>query len=356
MSSGILDYYGLLGLTIDASHDEIKKAFRKLAHQYHPDANKNDQSNATFIKLQEAYNTLSNEDKRKEYDKRYRVYFGIDQKIKAYQRVQSEEKAKKDTQSFDRDSLKSDFDEAAKRRWDMFQTYREQADSQIRETEIPIPNKPDIKGKVLDKVKSIFVKKIEKKTKDSQFIDQTEENFAKKFQFTISALESLNPSVRELVIEDGDNSKRVKVKIPALIANNSILKINVPNSDNSTSNAVEVRIRIENDEVIERDDHNITLRLPISPYEALSGAEIDVPTTRGNHKIKIPTPWNINCIVKIPEYGLFISEKNKYGDFFVKPYIVLPDYVNDLTLKAAKMLEESYNNDIRKKLPTNLTK
>jgi molecular chaperone DnaJ len=60
------DYYKTLGVGKNASQDEIKKAFRKMAHQYHPDKNKGDDSK--FKEINEAYRTLSDEKKRAQYD------------------------------------------------------------------------------------------------------------------------------------------------------------------------------------------------------------------------------------------------------------------------------------------------
>ena len=63
------DYYKVLGVSKDASKDEIKKAYRKLAQRHHPDANKEDAgAEARFKEISEAHAVLSNDEKRKEYD------------------------------------------------------------------------------------------------------------------------------------------------------------------------------------------------------------------------------------------------------------------------------------------------
>ncbi|KAJ2395204.1 mdj1 protein precursor, partial [Coemansia sp. RSA 2559] len=62
------DYYDILGVKRDASQAEIKKAYYQLAKKYHPDANKAEDAKERFIKVQEAYDTLSDEGKRQSYD------------------------------------------------------------------------------------------------------------------------------------------------------------------------------------------------------------------------------------------------------------------------------------------------
>ena len=62
------DYYGLLGLSPDASADIIKTAYRKKAAQYHPDRNPAANAATKFREVQEAYEVLTDKDRRKAYD------------------------------------------------------------------------------------------------------------------------------------------------------------------------------------------------------------------------------------------------------------------------------------------------
>ena len=69
MAANKRDYYEVLGIERNASDEEIKKAFRKLAFKYHPDHNHDDKSGESFKEVNEAYEALSDRDKRDAYDR-----------------------------------------------------------------------------------------------------------------------------------------------------------------------------------------------------------------------------------------------------------------------------------------------
>ncbi len=66
------NYYEVLGLTANATLAEIKTTYRKMASQYHPDKNSDSDAPAKFRQVQEAYETLSDIDKKKTYDENRR--------------------------------------------------------------------------------------------------------------------------------------------------------------------------------------------------------------------------------------------------------------------------------------------
>ena len=69
MATNKRDYYEVLGVTRTATEDEVKKAFRRLAKQYHPDTNKEPEAESLFIEINEAYEVLSDSQKRSAYDR-----------------------------------------------------------------------------------------------------------------------------------------------------------------------------------------------------------------------------------------------------------------------------------------------
>src|SRR6187399_3474865 len=69
MAVGFRDYYDVLGVERDASAEDIRKAYRKLARQHHPDVNKDPGAEDRFKEVSEAYEVLRDPEKRERYDR-----------------------------------------------------------------------------------------------------------------------------------------------------------------------------------------------------------------------------------------------------------------------------------------------
>lgn len=102
----IKDYYKILGLSISATQNEIKQSYRKLAVFWHPDRNSNPIALENMKELNEAYEILSDENKRKSYNKIYQEYF-ISSQIVKYQgqseKQYNEEKEKSVKQKYEKE-------------------------------------------------------------------------------------------------------------------------------------------------------------------------------------------------------------------------------------------------------------
>jgi curved DNA-binding protein CbpA len=102
------DYYKQLGLTPDVTKEEIKKTYRKLALEFHPDRNKSADAHEKFIAINEAYLILYDEEARAKYDTEYKIYFNRE-KTKSQSKY-SEQKNKEKERSYSRESHFDDAD------------------------------------------------------------------------------------------------------------------------------------------------------------------------------------------------------------------------------------------------------
>lgn len=103
------DYYIILGVRADATEDEIKKGYWKVAKRYHPDANPgNQEAEQKFKVAAEAYAVLSDPEKRKDYDKeRFYAHGAGSEKMRRDKKKKNSQK----TTSFDFSSTSSDFEQ-----------------------------------------------------------------------------------------------------------------------------------------------------------------------------------------------------------------------------------------------------
>jgi len=101
-------YYAILGVSEDANIQEIKKSYRNLAKKYHPDRNKSDHAEETIKKINEAFETLSDRKKRKQYDLESSNIFDLEESNNGEKENLSDQK-QENLQNFGKSEFKSNF-------------------------------------------------------------------------------------------------------------------------------------------------------------------------------------------------------------------------------------------------------
>jgi len=296
------DFYDLLGITRDASLDEIKKSYRKLAKQYHPDLNPNDkEAENKFKEIQEAYETLSDDEKRKMYDMfgssgvqpgaRGNTWGGRE----GFSRV---EFGFGDFMGFE--SLFDDiFSRAgAGRRGGPFRR----------------------RGRDVQYVLEIdFETSIEGGTRD----------------ITIS---KQGPG-RQTDVE------RISVKIPPGVDTGSRIRVagkGQPGTGGGPPGDLYLNIRVVPHPIFQRHGDDIYIELPITVYEALLGAKVAVPTIdKSRAELKIPKGVQTGTKLRLKRKGVHNVRTGVRGDQYAVIKIVMPDQVSKDAKNKIKDLAET---------------
>lgn len=274
--------YETLGISKGASSDEIKKAYRKLARQYHPDINKEPGAEEKFKEINAAYEILSDETKRRQYDQYGDSMFG--------------------GQSF-HDFSRANFDGNA-----------------------------DIN----DILNQIFGNFGGSGRSSRGFGGFNSANFGGFDGFDQGFGQNLDIQARinipfELAINGGDyefsiNGEKIKIKIPAGL--NSGEKLRARNKGKSAGNYrgdLIITVNIEEDKRYKRDGDDLYKNLDLTLKTALFGDKIDVKTFKKDVSIKIPPNTKNGQKIRLKGYGIKNRKSNIYGDMYLVVNVILPD-------------------------------
>jgi molecular chaperone DnaJ len=240
------DYYALLGVKKDASESEIKKAYRKLAQRYHPDANPGDSSaEERFKEITQAYEVLKDDKKRKQYDQMREMlesgYVGFGSFPRGSRRIRVEDFDLGDL--FSRSGYAGGFE-------DLFGGVFGQGGG------------PPRKGADIER------------------------------QATIAFAEALEGTTLNLTINDSSGQRHLKVRIPPGVNDGDRIRLaakgGTPPAGGQPGDLY-VRVSVTPHPFFGRRGHDLTLKVPVTIAEAALGAEVDVPTLNGSKvKLKIP--------------------------------------------------------------------
>jgi molecular chaperone DnaJ len=290
------DYYAELGVDKDADHKTIKKAFRKLAREFHPDTNRDDDvSEARFKEINEAYDTIGDKEQRKEYDHAREMGYFVGGPAGNQQYVRVED-------------LLGDigYGGAGQGRGgssqDLFGGFQDLFGGGRRQ---PMPQKgQDVSG-----------------------------------QITLSFHESLGGPTSEFTV----GSNTVKVKIPKGVADGTKVRVRGrggPGANGGPPGDLYVEVRVGEHPLFGRSGKkNLTINVPITYTEAALGAVISVPTLNGTTKIRVPAGTQSGTTMKITGKG--VESAKSTGDLLVTIAIAIPTEVSDDEKEALESLQES---------------
>lgn len=344
------NYYEILGVSIDSTNAEIKSAYRKLARKYHPDINKDSNAIEIFKDVTEAYETLSNPQKREQYN----IIKGLFKtEAKTFPQQANDEYKTKGSENSSNTSAK---EEAPKSTTVHAKRY-----------------KYNDGNSVLKNIKFWFLKfKKNKRVRDS-YKPKKGDNITT--DITITPDEVLTGSKRIINIRstqtcpncnghkfinsgkcpkcEGKGSitltKKLTVTIPKGIKDGAKLRIKGEGYSGKNGGAngdLYINIRVETKTQIHFDKLNIYYNVPITPFEAALGEEITIPTFDGKIKLKLPKNTSSGQKFRIAKQG--IKKNGKIGDLIISVTIEFSHDLSDDEIKLYEKLKNLSKDNVRK--------
>lgn len=329
------DLYKVLNLTFEASPEDIKTAFRKLARIYHPDVTDDEEAVSKFKEIKEAYDILSNVESRKKYDI-LRGYYKEKIKKEFEDNVRNKNYNEYIKKARQKAQTSEPFSKAVNEAFDtLFKTRKS------TEPKIPV-NGEDIN---LDLTITYFEAVNGTNRKVNILHTQPCPNCGgRKF---------INESQCQMCKGSGVISlqKKINVKIPQGVNQGS--KVRIKKEGNKGLNGgkdgdLYLIINIEKNRFFETDGLNILCNLPVTPFEAVLGADVTIPAINGNINVKIPPMTSSGQKLKLAAQGLENKNKSKKGDMIITVMIKLPEHYTVKEKELYEKLKEMSGENIRK--------
>lgn len=305
------DYYEILGIGKHASQDEIRKAHRKLVRQHHPDANPNNPSASDkFKEAQEAYDVLSDAEKRKQYDALGHAAF--DPRMAAGQPGTGAGPGggQDPYEAFRRASGNRNY-----RSW--------KASPNVTVEDFDFGAGGQGGGGFADIFEQLFKTGSQgRRNRQAAPADQPMPNIEQ--SVTISFQDAARGCTVPIRLERGGKIETLDLKIPAGVKTGSRVRLRGKGqiSSNGQSGDLFITTKVTDHPYFRREDLDIYLDLPISLYEAILGARVDVPTLDGNVTLTVPPNTSSGAKLRIRGRGIHRGEDQ--GDQFVVTKIIVP--------------------------------
>ncbi|WP_042146006.1 molecular chaperone DnaJ [Paucisalibacillus sp. EB02] len=351
------DYYEVLGLEKNASKEEIKKAYRKLARKYHPDVNKEPDAADKFKEAKEAYETLSNEQKRAQYDQ-----FGH---------------AGMNSQGFGGFGGGQDFGGFG----DIFDMFFGGGGGRRRDPNAPQQGADlqytmilDFEEAIFGKETDILIPKDEEcatchgsgakpgtNSKNCSHCNgsgqlNTEQNtpFGRVVNRRVchhcNGTGKIIPEKCTTCGGEGTvkKNKKIHINIPAGIDDGQQIRVagkGEPGKNGGPAGDLYVVIQVRRHEFFTREGDNIFCELPLTFTQAALGDEVEVPTVHGKVKLKIPAGTQTGKTFRLKGKGSPNVRGYGNGDQHIKVRIITPTKLTDRQKELLREFNEIAGND-----------
>ena len=366
MAENKRDYYEVLGLEKGASVDEIKKAYRKMAMKYHPDRNPDDPAaEEKFKEVGEAYEVLSDEDKRARYDQF--GHAGVDPNFNAGY----------GGGGFGGFGGFGDFG-------DIFSDFfgggggRSSANAPRRGENVGIRLEVTFEEAAFGVEKEVTVPRIENcgvcsgtgsadgavetcdRCRGTGQVRVTQNFMGMQMQST-AACPQCNGKGKVIRTPCSTckgkgkvrRNHKLNVKVPAGVDSDQTVRVRGEGSVGSNGGPngdVMVEILIKRHKIFERDGMNVLCEMPISFTQAALGAEIVVPTLDGKVKYTIPEGTQTGTVFRLKDKGIpDVYNRNRRGDQLVRVVVETPTRLNKEQKELLRQLEDSLGDTPKRK-------
>ena len=309
-------YYEILNVKENASQSEIKRQFRKLVRMYHPDINSSVEAEEIFKSINKAAEVLLDNEKRNKYDKLRNTNFDY----------------KNNSSNFENNEKKYSFS-------DLFEEKKKYNSGKKEYSPLP-KNGEDITVNVtIDPYEAIMG--------TLRTVNITHSIICPKclgHKFANQKICSYCNGLGEKT-----ENRKITVKIPAGIKNNSKLRIKNEGKEGKfggKNGNLYVVVKIKQNENLKIKDGIVSSTAYISPYTAVLGGNVKVSTLWGEAVIKIPPLTKTNQSFKLVDVGIINEKTGKKGEQIVKILIQTP---NDITPEEKELYEKLQQISLKKK-------
>lgn len=379
------DYYSVLGVKKDASTDQIKKAYRKLARKYHPDINPgNKEAEEQFKNISAAHEVLSDPEKRKIYDEfgEDGLRAGFDPETERQYRQWRQSGGGRSSAGGPGFEYAYSFDPSSGRYSgfeDIFRDIFGQGGPSAprrpsRGLDIESSLEIDFLTAVNGTTTRVTIQKPQlcQRCAGSGYIHSATDSVCSACKGTGQTRVAQGPlnftqtcpecggtgRTGEICPDCGGTgsvpaSETIEVSIPAGVKDGSRIRLagkGQPGAQGGPPGDLYIVTRVRPHPVLKREGDTLSLDLPVRVSEAMNGAEVTVPTPGGPVQLKIPAGTKSGQRLRLKGKGVPNLKTKVPGDMYVTVRVQVPSTSNADALKAAKALDQFYDGDIRREI------